>query len=118
MTCTTHKEHEHKHGPSCGHKAVKHDEHTDYLHDGHLHNVHDDHVDEHRLAESSTNTSACTPEHNCAGHDNGHSHGPKCGHEAVPHGDHVDYIVAGHLHKPCGEHCDMHGEIAVASGSL
>jgi hypothetical protein len=25
-------------------------------------------------------------------------HGPGCGHEAVPHGDHVDYLVDDHLH--------------------
>jgi hypothetical protein len=27
----------------------------------------------------------------------------------VPHGDHVDYLVLGHLHHPCSGHCDDHG---------
>jgi len=25
---------------------------------------------------------------------NGHTHGPDCGHETVPHDDHVDYLVS------------------------
>jgi UDP-2,3-diacylglucosamine pyrophosphatase LpxH len=29
----------------------------------------------------------------------------------VPHGDHVDYLVAGHLHHPHGGHCDDHGPV-------
>jgi hypothetical protein len=36
-----------RHGPNCGHTAVRHDGHVDYLHDGHLHHMHEDHVDEH-----------------------------------------------------------------------
>jgi hypothetical protein len=27
----------------------------------------------------------------------------------MPHGDHVDYLVNGHLHHPHGDHCDDHG---------
>ena len=42
-----HSDHPHKHGPNCGHKAVKHGNHVDYLHDGHYHHVHGNHVDEH-----------------------------------------------------------------------
>lgn len=113
MNCTTHKEHQHKHGASCGHKAVEHDGHTDYLHDGHLHHVHEDHVDEHSLPESASNKTSCTPEHRCEGHEPKHAHGPDCGHDAVPHGDHVDYVVDGHLHRACGDHCDDHGQVAL-----
>jgi hypothetical protein len=32
----------------------------------------------------------------------------------VPHGDHTDYLVAGHLHHPHGDHCDDHGELRLA----
>lgn len=53
----------------------------------------------------------CTPHHDCGGHDKGHKHGPNCGHAAVPHGDHVDYVVDGHLHHPHGDHCDNHGPV-------
>jgi zinc transport system permease protein len=42
-------------------------------------------------------------------HDHAHQHGPDCGHEAIPHGDHVDYLVEGHLHHPHDDHCDDHG---------
>jgi hypothetical protein len=35
--CMKPEEHAHVHGPNCGHTAVRHDGHTDYLHHGHLH---------------------------------------------------------------------------------
>jgi zinc transport system permease protein len=41
------EEHEHEHGPSCGHQAVPHGDHVDYVHDGHRHAVHGSHYDEH-----------------------------------------------------------------------
>lgn len=37
-----------------------------------------------------------------------HAHGPECGHTAVPHGDHVDYVHDGHRHAVHGEHYDEH----------
>lgn len=91
---------------------MNHDGHTDYLHDGHLHHVHGGHSDEHMMENNSTNPSACTPEHDCGGHDREHVHGKVCGHEAVPHDDHVDYLVNGHLHHPHDGHCDDHGPLA------
>ena len=39
--------HPHQHGPDCGHVAVQHGDHVDYVHDGHRHAVHDEHYDEH-----------------------------------------------------------------------
>ena len=45
-TCTTHDDHPHTHGPNCGHEAVRHGDHVDYLHDGHVHREHDGHWDE------------------------------------------------------------------------
>jgi hypothetical protein len=32
----------------------------------------------------------------------------------VPHGDHVDYLVDGHIHRPHGAHCDDHGAVQTA----
>lgn len=112
--CTTHPNHTHQHGQSCGHIKVEHEGHVDYLHDGHLHNVHGDHVDEHTLTVNAANPDACTPGHKCGAHDTAHKHGAGCGHEAVPHGDHLDYLVAGHLHHPHGGHCDDHGAVKTA----
>lgn len=112
--CKKHDNHSHQHGPGCGHQAVQHDGHTDYLHDGHLHHVHGDHVDDHALAVNAGNPATCTPKHACGGHDQQHVHGAGCGHEAVPHGDHVDYLVNGHLHHPHGDHCDDHGPVKTA----
>ncbi len=48
-TCKEHHHHDHQHGPGCGHLAINHAAHTDYLHDGHLHHIHGTHVDEHVL---------------------------------------------------------------------
>lgn len=39
--------HPHEHGPGCGHEAITHDDHVDYLHDGHRHAPHGAHYDEH-----------------------------------------------------------------------
>src|SRR5262245_63691005 len=97
--CNEHASHGHVHGSACGHTAVTHDGHTDYLHDGHLHHVNaDGSVEEHALTVGSDNPTDCTPAHDCGGHAKRHVHGPNCRHEAVPPGDHVDYLVDGHLH--------------------
>jgi hypothetical protein len=105
--------HEHEHGPSCGHTAVRHDDHIDYLHDAELHHHADGAVERHTVAISDLNPADCTPDHDCAEHETGHQHGPGWGHEAVPHGNHIDYLVNGHLHHPHGDHCDHHGPLEV-----
>jgi DNA-binding transcriptional ArsR family regulator len=92
-----HAEHtvtEHQHGSDCGHEAVQHDDHTDYVHGTHHHSLHDDHYDEHEsVAEHSTSE---------------HAHGAECGHETVDHDGHVDFIHDGHKHAAHGEHYDEH----------
>lgn len=40
-------EHPHVHGPGCGHLAVPHDDHVDYVHGSHRHAAHGEHYDEH-----------------------------------------------------------------------
>ena len=99
--------HSHKHGPGCGHLAVRHAGHVDYLHDGHLHHVHGDHVDEHVIPVSKTNPQGCTAQLN------DHQHGPECGHAMIPHGDHHDYLVDDRLHHSHDGHCDDHGSIEI-----
>ena len=110
-----HAGHDHEHGTDCGHLAVRHDGHTDYLHDGHLHHPHGDHVDEHRIAVDDQHPDGCTTGEAAVQHEATHEHAPDCGHEAVPHGDHTDYLVEGRLHHPHGDHCDDHGELAVVA---
>lgn len=115
MTDSVHTGHDHEHSPGCEHKGIGHDGHVDYLHDGHLHHQREDGtVEEHALPVSDENPEACTPEH-AAEHDYEHVHGPNCGHESVPHGEHTDYLVGDHLHHPHGDHCDDHGHVEVAS---
>jgi hypothetical protein len=112
MPHSTHEKHSHVHGANCGHTAIRHGDHTDYLHEGHMHRAHEGHVDECAIAIDDKNPASCTPGHLCAGHASNHVHGAGCGHEAVPHGDHTDYLVDGHLHHPHSGHCDDHGAIA------
>jgi hypothetical protein len=109
-----HEGHKHQHGPNCGHQGIVHEGHVDYLHDGCLHHHQGDKVEEHTIAVSATNPADCTPQHTCKEHEKGHKHGPGCGHQAVPHGDHVDYLVGDHLHHPHGDHCDDHGKVKKA----
>ena len=108
-----HGSHDHVHAQGCGHTAVKHGDHVDFLHDGHLHHPAGAVIEEHALDVTSNNPASCTPAHACGAHANDHVHGTGCGHEAVPHGDHVDYLVNGHLHHPHGDHCDDHGPVDV-----
>ncbi len=109
-----HEGHSHQHGPACGHTGIKHQGHVDYLHDGHLHHQDGTALEEHTLEVSATNPAACTPTHDCGGHEKAHKHGANCGHNAIPHGDHTDYVVDGHLHHPHGGHCDDHGKVKLA----
>lgn len=41
------EDHLHQHGEGCGHPAVPHDDHVDFVHDGHRHAAHGAHYDEH-----------------------------------------------------------------------
>ncbi|NWF85935.1 MAG: hypothetical protein HXY18_19115 [Bryobacteraceae bacterium] len=102
-----HGNHGHIHGQGCGHLAIKHNGHVDFIHDGCLHHLHGDHFDECRIEVSERNPSLCAPSGGC------HAHGPACGHPALPHGDHVDYLVGGRLHHPHEGHCDDHGPVDV-----
>ena len=44
MSHQPHDDHDRQHGPDCGHVAVPHGHHVDYIHDGHW--------DEHRSADT------------------------------------------------------------------
>ena len=47
-------------------------------------------------------------DHSAVPEEHGHEHGRECGHPAVPHGDHVDYVHDGHRHAVHGSHYDEH----------
>lgn len=106
MQSSTHTDPTHVHGQQCGHLAIQHEGHIDYLHDGQLHHRSGDHYEEHRIAVSSTNPAVCAPlACNC-------NHQAER-HELIPHGDHSDYLCNGRLHHCHGDHCDDHGSIMV-----
>ncbi len=105
--------HDHVHSLDCEHKLVAHDDHHDYMHDGHLHHVTASGVVDHVLAIDADHPDACTPEHFCNEHAADHVHSENCGHAMVPHGDHVGYLVDGHLHRAHNGHCDYHGRLTV-----
>ncbi|MCX7807450.1 MAG: hypothetical protein N2515_02470, partial [Deltaproteobacteria bacterium] len=69
--------------------------------------------EEHVLGVDERTPKKCTPDHRCGAHDPAHHHGENCGHPAFPHGDHIDYLVDGHLHHPHGDHCDNHGLVEI-----
>ena len=56
-----HPDHVHQHGSNCGHTAIRHDAHVDYLHGGHLHYMHGDHVDEYVIAIGATKIPCTAP---------------------------------------------------------
>ncbi len=93
--------------------TVWHDGHLDILMEGTLWHVGDASLEAHALADDGVH--ACDPEHECGGHEAGHVHGPGCGHPAVPHGDHLCYLVGSHLHHPHGGHCDHHGSVQLGT---
>lgn len=116
MTHKCHENHDHAHGPNCGHVGIQHGDHVCYAHDGHLHHMlADGTVEEHTLEVTAANPAGCAGGHACTAHAADHVHGPGCGHEAVPHGDHVCYIVDGHLHYQHDGHCDNHGPVTVVA---
>ncbi len=104
-----HKDHDHQHGVGCGHTAIEYDGDTLYVHDGHLHSVHDNHVHCKKVEFSEQNPDGCNP---LETQDN-HVHDSGCGHESIPHGDHVDYLVDGRLHHQHEDHVDDHGPIKI-----
>lgn len=114
------KTHKHVHGDYCGHTAIEHKNHVDYVHDRHLHhkNENGSDWDDCRIEESITHPDICTDEYEegCWAHEAGVTCSPSCGHEAVPHGEHVDYLVPDRkgnleLHAVHNGHCDHHGSV-------
>ena len=109
-----HEEHAHSHNSGCGHVAVRHRGHLDYVHDGHLHRHEGGAITECAIETGPMNPAACTDGHPCQAHDGAHLHGPDCGHPRIPHGDHQDYLVSGHLHHLHNGHCDDHGALELS----
>ncbi len=58
--------------------------------------------------EVTTDAYGVEADHTAVPEDHTHEHGADCGHAAVPHGDHVDYVHDGHRHAPHGSHYDEH----------
>ena len=104
MACTTHEAHQHQHGEACGHIRVQWLDKEAYLHDGHLHQSHGGHWDEAAIDVSANNPVTCQ-QVSCK---DDHASLPM-----VPHGDHMDRVVDGHLHHMHGGHCDDHGPVTV-----
>ena len=115
-----HKSHQsqtHTHGTGCDHATIAHGDHKDYVQGGHRDHIADGKAHPHQFEVNEMNPAACTPKHACGAHAADHVHGAGCAHEAVPHGDHTDYVVNGHLHHPCDKHCDNHGPVSMSKTS-
>lgn len=83
----------HIHGPGCGHQAVVHDGHIDFLVDGELINGEQIHE--------------ITNEGGCQNSVAPHSHSEAC--LLVRHGDHYDCLLNDRLYYRHGGHDDDHG---------
>ncbi|MEV7967932.1 hypothetical protein AB0O34_18360 [Sphaerisporangium sp. NPDC088356] len=91
-----HTDHDHVHQAGCGHVAIPHGDHVDYVHDRCIHRV------------EGMEAYECEPAGHVVHEGHTHQHGSGCGHVSVPHGDHVDYIHDGHRHSVHDGHCDEH----------
>ena len=93
-------DHEHVHGPGCGHTGEVHGGHVDYEHNGHHHHYHGGHVHEdggnHDGVVAIANGIAA--EHHAVHLEHSHVHGPACGHAGSLHEGHIDYEHGGHRH--------------------
>ncbi len=121
-------------------QLVKHDDHVDALIDGRLLSL--DGLAEHDLAavvewcnliggdalhggaEHHHDHESCArahTAHDCESrhtHD-GHQHRRGCGHVAVQHGEHVDFLVGNELHHDLGDgHCETHGFLNMCGTAL
>ncbi|CAM9515550.1 unnamed protein product, partial [Laminaria digitata] len=129
----------HVHGATCGHVAVLHENHVDFLMgDGQL-ECYDGKKKTREGWVSSTNEGEGDASCGCddsakaapgsaaaasdgiyhwdgAGPDEprgrcmGDSHGPECGHDVVHHAGHVDYVVNGRLIHPLGSSVSVSGD--------
>lgn len=64
---------------------------------------------EQRIGGNNTLANVCAFEKSLHQCEEDHRHMEHCGHEMVPHEDHMDFLVDGRLHHPHGKHCDDHG---------
>ncbi|WP_283680381.1 hypothetical protein [Lentilactobacillus sp. Marseille-Q4993] len=99
----------HVHSLECGHTKILHNGHVDYVEEnGHLHHQHEDHWDECKLEVTDLNPDGEVQV-------KAEVHDEYCGHETVPHGDHVDYLVNGRLQHVHDGHVDDHGAVDIVS---
>lgn len=99
----------HVHSLNCGHTKVLHNGHIDYVEsNGHLHHKHEDHWDECQIELTAMNADNETPVA-------GEVHNADCGHQTIPHDEHVDYLVNGRLQHVHDGHIDDHGPLDIVS---
>eukprot|EP01114_Cavostelium_apophysatum_P015021 TRINITY_DN4013_c0_g1_i1.p1 TRINITY_DN4013_c0_g1~~TRINITY_DN4013_c0_g1_i1.p1 ORF type:complete len:382 (-),score=49.80 TRINITY_DN4013_c0_g1_i1:50-1195(-) len=104
---------DHHHHPSCGHLAIVHNGHIDFLNHSRLQHFHkaSGMLSDHELTGDSY-PSECAPI-NKPHHETAHIHGPNCGHQTLQHDGHTDYLVDNVLHHFHNGHCDLHGELEI-----
>jgi hypothetical protein len=103
--------HAHQHQAGCGHKEIPHGDHVDYQHDSQYHAKHGSHFDNHGIVVSKSSSAgrALASADHAVAEEHTHKHGKKCGHKAVRHGDHTDYLHDGQYHAMHSGHYDLHG---------
>jgi len=105
MTCSEHDQHEHRHGPGCGHREIRHGDHATTSR-RHLHAPHED-------TRRAPPRREPEPPGACAPVECDDRHAPGCGHEAVPHGT-TRISPSEGPSTPPRDHCDLHGNSEAA----
>lgn len=95
-------DHDHDHDRWCGHAFMPHGDHVDFLHDGRIHRPCSDHFEEMRGCDEPVRR------HHLSHSAHMHVHQPDCGHTAVAHLDHFDYLHGRHRHAVHQTHYDEH----------
>lgn len=110
VACGTAMKQSHVHGDNCGHEAVKHGNHYDYIVAGKFETFNGDF---HGLVDMSDKTNRGVA--NVEVHED-HMHGPTCGHSSVKHCEnsactsfHYDFSHEGTYHAIHGGHWHNHG---------
>ena len=104
----------HKHGPNCGHTAVLHGDHVDYLDDGHLHHPRDGHVHEHIIEVSDQNPDRGNHDASCGAH----RHGPGAAATRLSHTETMSTIwLAAGFTTPTATIAMITGRCLWASGN-
>ncbi len=112
FACSSVNEVNHLHGENCGHQAVSHGNHVDYIAQGNFWTADGEFHGSVEMVDSEVNRKISS----ITTHEN-HDHGPSCGHNSIKHCEnpectsyHYDFNHDGTYHAIHGGHWHNHGK--------